>query len=145
MQTLAKPSARLTSKIDNLYIGDQGQTDDEGRLLVWEATLEGNITGTMKWWFESPPPAPEIEYEGGKIAYYSARWEIWDGGKLILAGESAGKTIIPDKADGIWDGHGVVLEASKEFIALKGRHVYETGPVIWEPSPWSGTGLFVLY
>ncbi len=148
MQTLAKPSARLTSKIDYLYIGDQGQTDGKGRLLVWEATIEGNLAGTVKWWFESPPPAPEIEYKGGKIAYYSARWEIWDGEELLLAGESAGKTVFPDGADGMWDGHGIVTEASKGLNPLKGRKVYETGPVIVGSAPpvsYSGTGMFLVY
>ncbi len=28
-------------------------------------------------------------------------------GQLLLAGDSAGKAVFPDDADGMWDGHGV--------------------------------------
>ena len=85
---------------------------------------------------------------GGSVAFYAARWEIWDGEKLLLVGESAGKTVFPDSADGMWDGHGVVTKARKGFKRLKGRKVYETGPVIVGSNPplsYSGTGMFLIY
>ncbi len=130
------------------YGGQIEQLDDEGRLLVWEGTIEGDLTGEMKWWFEIPPPVIAPPYTGGRAAFYAARWEIWNAGELLLAGESAGKTVSPDGADGMWDGHGVVTEASGEFNALDGRKVCETGPVIVGSDPpvsFSGTGLFLIY
>jgi hypothetical protein len=53
---------------------------------------------------------------------------------------------LPDET-GIWDGHGVVTEAHRGLNPLKGRHIYETGPVITpaDHGPKSGTGLFVIY
>ena len=81
----------LTSEINYWFVGHEGHWDDEGRLLVWEATIEGDITGEMKWWFVIPSPVSGSVFVGGEVAFYSARWEIWDGKKLLLAGESAGK------------------------------------------------------
>jgi len=142
---------RLTGQIDYSFVGHLGLTDDEGRTLIWEGTIEGDLNGTMKWWF-GPAPAPTIPYQGGRVNYYVARWEIWDsdGEKLLLAGDSAGKTVTRVDADselwddGMWDGHGVVTKASRGFNRLKGRSIYETGTVIWD-FPYSGTGIFVIY
>ncbi len=101
----------------------------------------------MKWWFGPSPVPGGVHYVGGRVGYYAGRWEIWDGETLLLAGESAGKTVTDDAArDGMWDGHGVVTEASEGFNRLKGRRVYETGPVIREGFPnIYGTGIFVIY
>ena len=144
----AVPTGRLTSEIDYWFVGHLGQWDDEGRLLIWEGIIEGDFTGEMKWWFVMPSPVFGSTYIGGRVAFYAARWEIWAGGELLLAGDSAGKTVFPDAADGMWDGHGVVTEASGKFNALKGRKVYETGPVILGTTPplsYSGTGMFLIY
>jgi hypothetical protein len=54
-----------------------------------------------------------------------------------------GKTVLPTGEDGMWDGHGVVTEGRRWFSPLKGRHIYETGPVI-KPE-FYGTGIFVIY
>ncbi len=102
----------------------------------------------MKWWFVQPSPVSGNTYMGGEVVFYVARWEIWAGEELLLAGESAGKTVYPDGADGMWDGHGIVTEASRDFDVLKGRKVYETGPVIVGSDPpvsFSGTGMFLIY
>ena len=136
---------RLTGQIDYWFVGDRGLQDDEGRTLIWEGTIKGDLNGTMKWWF-GPSPAPDTPFKSGAVFYYAARWEIWDpeGKKLLLAGDSAGKTVAPVGEDGIWDGHGVVTKARKGLRRLRGRPIYETGPVIWEPRP-AGTGIFVIY
>ena len=99
----------------------------------------------MYWWFYAKP-TPNIAFTGGSIAYYTARWEIWDGDRLLLAGESAGKTVFPadPAAAGIWDGHGVVTYGRGHLHALKGHKIYETGPVI-KPAPLYGTGIFSIY
>ena len=85
---------------------------------------------------------------GGKVNYYRARWEIWVEDKLVLAGESAGKTVAPDQSDGMWDGHGVVTEAYGKFARFSGYRVSETGPVIYGSNPpesLTGTGMFQIY
>jgi hypothetical protein len=145
----AVPTGKLASQIDYFFVGHLAQLDDEGRLLVWEGAISGDINGTMKWWFELPPPVMNSPF-----SFYAARWEIWDdSGKLLLAGESAGKTVFPDGvvpggADGVWDGHGVVTEASGRLNPLKGRKMYETGPVAIgdiPPVTFYGTGMFLIY
>jgi hypothetical protein len=43
------PDKQLTGKIDYWFVGYRQQTDAAGRLLVWEATIEGDLQGKMKW------------------------------------------------------------------------------------------------
>jgi hypothetical protein len=142
------PNARLIGAIEYTFVGHLEQTDDDGRLLVWEASIAGDIAGEMKWWFVDPAPVSSRTYIGGKVTFYAARWELWVGEQLALAGESAGKTVFPNGSDGMWDGHGVVTEANGEFKELKGRKIFETGPVILGSNPpvsFSGTGMFQIY
>lgn len=144
----AVPSARLIGAIEYAFVGHLEQTDDEGRILVWQASVEGDFAGEMKWWFVDPPPVASRMYVGGEVTYYAARWEFWVDGELVLAGESAGKTVFPDREDGMWDGHGVVTEANGEYRMLKDRRIYETGPVILGSNPpisYSGNGMFQIY
>lgn len=141
-------AGQLTSQIDYWYVGHLGQFDDEGRLLVWEGSIGGDFSGVARWWFEVPPPVAGSTTVGSQWFFYAARWEIWHGNELILAGQSVGKTVFPDGADGIWDGHGVVTEASGAFNVLKGRKVYETGPVLvgeYPPLSYTGTGMFSIF
>ena len=143
----AVPNGRFASQIDYSYVANLGITDTEGRLLVWKATITGDFTGDMKWWFEESPVEDGV-FDAGFVAFYAARWEIWSAGEgeLLLAGESAGKTVFPFTGDGIWDGHGVVTEAKGRFNRLKGRKTYETGTVIWGTDPLlSGRGMFLIY
>lgn len=145
----AVPNGRLASQIDYLFVGHLGQLDDEGRLLIWEGTIQGDFTGVIKWWFEDPSPVPlGGAYDAGLLLFYAAKWEISKDGEMLLAGESAGKTALPVGADGIWDGHGVVTEANGIFNRLKGRKMYETGTVLLGANPpvtYSGTGMFLIY
>jgi len=150
----AVPNGKLVSQIDYWFVGHLAQLDQDGRLLVWEGTISGDINGEMKWWFEIPSPVTAPIYPSGiEVLFYSARWEIWSDNEMLLAGESAGKTLAPEgvfpgAVDGIWDGHGVVTEAHGRFNPLKGRKVYETGPVIIGDTPpvsFYGTGMFVIY
>jgi len=123
---------------------------------VWEGTIAGDLNGTTKWRFVNPPPfAGRVSWAGGRVDYYAARWEIWDAdSQLLLAGDSAGKTVNPGApgawGGGMWDGHGVVRRAYREFNVLKRRHIYETGPVLrdapgYPPGTLYGTGIFVIY
>jgi hypothetical protein len=138
----------LTSTINYRFVGHLEQTDDEGRLLVWEATIDGDMQGTLKWWFVTPPPVAETRYANGRATFYAARWELWNDEEVLLAGESAGKTVFGDGGDGTWDGHGRVTVANGRYAPLKGRSVYESGPVILGAEPpmtLSGTGMFLIY
>ena len=138
----------LTGALDLTYVGHLEKKDDSGRLLVWEGRVEGDFGGKIRWWFVDPPPEATTEYLGGQVDYYRARWEIWVGDELVLAGESAGKTVTPHQSDGMWDGHGIVTEAYGKFARLKGHKVYETGPVIYGSNPpvsLTGTGMFQIY
>lgn len=139
---------QLAGEINYRFVGHLEQVDEKGRLLVWEAEVAGDIQGTMKWWFVNPPPSAEIDYSDGRLTFYAARWELWNDEQLLLAGVSAGKTSFRDGADGIWDGHGRVTEASGKYESLRGRSVYETGPVILgsdPPKTLTGTGVFLVY
>jgi hypothetical protein len=135
----------LTSRIDYEYAGHLNEYDAAGRKLAWVATISGDLNGTMKWWFSIPPPAPKVVYTGGQVGYYAARWEIWSGGVLLLAGESTGKTVTPTGQDGMWDGGGVVIEANGRHNVLKGRHIHETGPVVKVGPALYGTGTFSVF
>ena len=143
-----EPNGVLSGQIEYWFVGHLGQTDSEGRLLVWEATIEGPVAGKMKWWFVNPPTIAEVALANGRVSYYTARWEIWADRELLIAGESAGKTVFSGDADGIWDGHGRVTEAQERFEYLIGRQVYETGPVILgsdPPESFKGTGAFLIF
>jgi len=138
----------LKGSLDLKYVGHLEKTDGDGRLLIWEGSIGGDFAGTIKWWFVDPSPEASTKYVGGNVDYYEARWEIWVGEELVLAGESAGKTVTPDQSDGMWDGHGVVTEAHGDFSRFKGSKVSETGPVIYGSNPpisLTGKGMFQIY
>jgi hypothetical protein len=124
----------VSARIDYYFVGDREQVDSEGRRLVFEATVEGDVSGTMNWWFVDPAPAPRVDYEGGYTDYYEARWEIRSNESLLLAGESVGKTFVLDGEEGIWDGHGVVTEAYGAFDDL-----------VDPPATMSGTAVIVIH
>jgi hypothetical protein len=148
VEGIADPTMHSVARIEYRFVGHREETDSAGRLLVWEAAVSGDLSGTMKWWFATPPPVGETEIAGGQISYYAARWELWSNGTMLLAGISTGKTVFGDGVDGVWDGHGTVTEAGDQHAALLGRRIYETGPVLAGSEPpvsFSGTGLFAVY
>ncbi len=135
-----KPAPSLRSTIDYWFVGHLGETDSEGRLRVWDGEIHGDIEGQMVWWFVpggGPPNMPDAAH----VSFYEARWEIWDGDALLLAGNSAGSTALPPGKDGIWRGNGIVTEAGAGFEDWNGRHVREGGNVDWD-FPYSGQGIF---
>jgi hypothetical protein len=134
-----KPAPSLKCTIECEYVGHLGEVDPEGRLLVWDGLIHGDIEGRIRWWFVpqgGPPNMPGKE----KVLFYEARWEILDGEDLLLAGDSAGTTATPAEKDGIWRGNGKVTEAYGEFEDWNGRRIYESGAVYW--FPLSGDGIF---
>ncbi len=141
-------SGPLTLKIEYWSVYKLDERDDDGWVLAWKARASGDLTGEMRWYFPETPPAPESTYSHGEVGYYLARWEFWSGDELILAGESTGKTVIPEGEDGIWDGHGTVMRAFGNLASRKGRRIYETGIVIMPTDPEvasTGSGMFVIY
>jgi len=134
-----KPAPSLTGTMEYDFVGHLGELDDEGRLLVWEGTITGDIEGTLKSWFVSgggPPNMPDTAH----VLLYESRWEIWDGDDLLMAGDEAGTTATPPGKDGIWRGNGIVTEASEEFEDWIGRQTYAAGNVNWD-FPYSGSGI----
>ena len=138
----------LTCHIEYWSVGHLGEKDDDGWLLAWKAKVKGDLDGELRYWFPETPPVPEGKYSHGEVGYYLAKWELWSGDKLVLAGESAGKTVIPNGEDGIWDGHGIVLQGDGQLGSLVGRKIYETGTVIMPADPAeisTGSGMFMIY
>ena len=135
-----KPAPSLRCTITYNFVGNQGIFDTEGRLLAWDGLIDGDIEGQILWWFDLTR-----KRSTGKVSHYVARWEIWDGDALLLAGDSAGTTAKPPGKDGIWRGNGTVTEAYGEFEDWIGRPTYEGGSVTWEipgVKPLGGEGIF---
>jgi len=127
-----KPAPSLRSEIEYVNVGGLGIFDGEGRLLVWKGPISGDINGVILYWIYLPPPAMP---DKARSSFYEARWEIWDGDDLLLAGESAGQTAYPPGKDGIWRGKGIVTETNVEFADWMGRQTYEGGNVELVPQP----------
>jgi len=135
-----KPAPSLRCEIDYVFVGHLGIVDGEGRLLVWDGTISGDIEGELLYWIYpegGPPNMPDT----ANVMFYEARWEIWDGVDLLLAGESAGHTAYPPGKDGIWRGNGIVTEANGDFADWIGRKMHEGGNVNLD-FPFSGSGFF---
>ena len=133
------PPEPLFNQIEYRYAGDLQEFDAGGWQLLWVGTIEGAVSGEVRWWFEEPNPIADVALEQGSIAYYEARWEIRSGDEVLLAGRSGGKTVTVGEGDGIWDGHGVVTQASAAYQAYVGLHTYETGPVVFGDDPPSSS------
>jgi len=143
----ALPAEPLFTQIEYHHAGTRGEVDEAGRSLVWMATMEGDLAAEGRWYFE-PDPVPDPAFEEGSITFYQARWEIRVDDRVILEGRSAGKTVSLSAQDFIWDGHGVVTDASPEYRAYVGRPVSETGPVLpgdYPPASSWGRGLFTIH
>ena len=141
------PQGQLVSSIDYEFMAHLNIFDDEGRLLVWEGNISGDLNGHMKWWVVVPGPVPGYVFDNGVFSYYTARFEFYnDMDELTLAGESSGKTVFPidPDGDGIWDGAGVVTEAKGRYSPLKGRKIYETGPVVMGEGLPYGAGMWTI-
>ena len=135
-----KPMPLLRNTIEYSFVGHLGEVDGEGRLKVWDGQIHGDIEGDIYWWFVlggGPPNMPDAAHS----SFYEARWEVWVGGALVLAGNSSGQTASPRGKDGIWRGNGIVTETSAGFDGWMGRHTYEGGNVNWT-FPYSGEGIF---
>jgi len=135
-----KPAPSLTCTITYDFTGHLGIFDDAGRMQVWDGEIHGDVEGRILWWFVAgggPPNMPDAAH----VSFYEARWEIWDGDALLLAGDSGGSTALPPEKDGIWRGNGIVTEVSAGLEGWMDRPVKEGGSVNWD-FPYSGEGFF---
>ena len=119
-----KPAPSLIGTTEYYFVGDLGIFDAEGRLLAWEGPISGDIEGVIQWWMVMGPIT-------GQVSHFEARWEIWDGADLLLAGTEAGTTTNRPGKNGVWRAHGFVTEAVTEFEDWIGRPIHDGGEFIW--------------
>jgi len=119
-----KPAPALRGTTEYDFVALNGIVDAEGRLLCWEGPISGDINGVIQWWM---PPGTIT----GQVNHFVARWEIWDGGVLLLAGDEAGTTTIRHGKNSVWRANGIVTEASPEFEDWIGRQVHDGGHFTW--------------
>ena len=37
--------------------------------MVWQGEIRGELPGTMKWWFDNPPPVERIAIRDGRRSF----------------------------------------------------------------------------
>jgi len=139
MTEASKPAPTLKGSTEYYFVGYLGVFDGEGRLLVWEGTISGDIEGTIQWWMVVPFVTT------GQASHYDCRVVILDAaGELLLAGDEAGSTTVRHGKNTIWRTNGVVTDASEEFEDWLGRQVHEEGNATWAAPgvPDHGWGTF---
>lgn len=119
-------------------------------LLAWEGTVQGDITGVIRWWADTAEGVPPN---------YVTRWEILDcplddpsscphdPALVIMAGYSAGTNFSP--VDGVtkWLGKGVVTFVGPEhpqYAKWFGHRTKEGGSYTQRDRP-EGHGGFTIY
>jgi len=118
-----KPAPALRGTTEYDFVGHLGIVID-GRLLAWEGTISGDINGVIQYWM-SPGTTT------GQVGHWVARWEIWDGEVLLLAGDEEGTTTVRHGKNSVWRGNGIVTEASPGFEDWIGRQVHDGGHFTW--------------
>ncbi|UCG55595.1 MAG: hypothetical protein JSU70_12080 [Phycisphaerales bacterium] len=110
--------------------------DGEGRVLVWEGTISGDIDGVIQWWI-GPTTGT------GSVVHYDDRCVILDeDGNMLLEVLESGSTTYRDGMDPIWRTNGAVVDASGDYTAWIGRQTHADGDADMQASPPCGTGTF---
>jgi hypothetical protein len=123
MAQAKKPAPSLRCTTEYVFVGYLDEFDSEGRWLVWEGSISGDIEGVIQWWIG------EITKTGG-VSHYDDRWVILDeDGEPLLAGEESGSTTTRGGQDKIWRTNGVVTDASDQFEGWIGRQTHADGNV----------------
>jgi len=137
MAQAKKPDPSLRCTTEYIYVGHLGDIDSEGRLLVWEGSIRGDIEGVIQWWIG------EVTTTGG-VSHYDDRCVILDSdGELLLAVDEVGSTTTRDGQDPIWRTNGVVTDGSGGFEDWIGRQTHADGNVEFPPDELpSGMGTF---
>jgi hypothetical protein len=143
-----KPAPSLTGTTDYDFVGHLQQIpddlDEEGRLLVWEGTISGDIEGVIQWWMEPMSIT-------GQASHYVDRWEIWSDDPLenseavlLLAGDEEGTTTVRHGKNSVWRANGLVTDVSAGLEDWIGCEVHDDGHFTWAAPglPDHGTGTF---
>ena len=132
MAQAKKPAPSLEGTTEYIYVGYLGYTDGEGRTLVWEGTISGDIEGVIQWWI-GPTTGT------GSVVHYDDRCVILDENDvLLLAVEESGSTTYRDGQDPIWRTNGVVTDGSGGFEDWIGRQTHADGNVEFPPDELPG-------
>ena len=117
--------------------------------FAWEGTVQGDISGVIRWWVEVPFFAPTKGV---------GRFELWDcapvypasgcqdPARLIMAGYEAFRWVSPTD----WEGKGVVTYVGAEYLEEYGewfgRRITDGGYVDFVGGlPFYGEGWFTIY
>ena len=137
----AQAKKPLDGSTSYTFMGLSGILDGEGRPLIWEGPITGEIAGTIRWY-----AASEMHYTG-QASHYDVVWEIVDAGdNVILAGEDSGSTTARHGKNSNWRTNGIVTVASDPYSEWLGRHVHMGGNFTWVMPglPEQGTGYFFV-
>jgi hypothetical protein len=142
---------RLKSDISYYFAMGQGQYRDPSWLLAWEGTVQGDVNGVIRWWFD---------YAESESPMYVTRWEVLDcdpdddpilcphdvPALVVMAGYSAGTNFAPVDGVAEWSGKGVVTFVAPQYAKWFGHRTTEGGSYyLDEGTPTNGTGPFVIY
>ena len=114
------------------------QLDSEGRVLVWEGPITGDIEGTIQWWIAMPTKGT------GAASHYNDLCVILDeeGNTLLVVEESGSTTYRGGGNDPIWRTNGVVTDAGGGYEDWIGRQTHADGNADLTVLPPRGTGTF---
>ncbi len=105
-----------------------GAPDSQGRFILWEGNITGDIEGTIRWWGD-----PFAFRYTGQASHYGSSWEIVDGdGNVLLAGEGSGTTTARHEKNSNWRANGVITEANGPFENWLGGHDHQSGHFTWQ-------------
>ena len=125
MAQAKKPAPKLEGTTKYSYVFE-GPIDTEGRQLVWQGPITGDIEGVIQWWIG------EITKTGG-VSHYDDRCVILesdaDDAPVLLAVDESGSTTTRDGQDTIWRTNGVVTDGSGGFEDWIGRQTHADGNV----------------
>ncbi len=127
---------------DYTFVGHLGIVDDDGRLLAWQGTVNGDINGEIEWWmYILDKKCPQVTH------FANDRWMIFDTdtGDLLLKGDEQGTTTIRNGKNSNWRSNGIILETNEDLAIWIGRQVHMSGHFEWIDFdigfPGSGSGI----
>jgi len=114
----------------------------EGKVLIWQGTIEGDIEGIIRWYLESEM------IPTGQASHYDVTWDIRDkdSGNMIMAGEDSGSTTARLGKNSNWRTNGIVTFANGDYSEWQGHHVHMGGNFTWAAPgvPDEGAGYFFV-
>jgi hypothetical protein len=137
----AEADGTLDGSTEYDFMGLDGTFEDEGRLLIWEGTITGEINGTIRWYTY----IQDMQYTG-QASHYDLVWEIVDGDNVLMAGEDSGSTTARLGKNSNWRTNGIVTFANEDYLEWQGHHVHMGGNFTWAAPglPDEGAGYFFV-